>query len=184
MARATKNPYKKHAMVFVKNKERTIIVERTGDNIYISEGFSMLRIPYIYYEFYIRPLSPLFVALEDGQKATREGKSEIPTVGYSDGSLARIFDNANATLDTTVTPFLYDASECAHNIRLVQVGNRLAQYNDTYLSAAMEYAIAFNATNDRHPVLKFEDEIGVDCIIMAVNNKSCNADLETLRKFL
>ena len=182
---ASKNQYKKHAMVFAKNKKQRIIVERKGDFYYISEGFSMLRIPYVFYEILVHPLAPLFVKLEDGQKATREAGREIPTIGYGDGSLARIFDKANATVETSVTPFLYAPVEgLCHNIRLVYVGKRMVQYNDTYLTAAMEYATGFNATNDRHPILKFEDEIGVGCIIMPINNEGCAANLDMLRKLL
>ena len=184
MARATKNPYKKHAMVFVKNNKMRIVVERTGDNYYISEGFSMLRIPYVFYEILIHPLNPMFVKLEDGQKAIREAGREFPTIGCSDGSLARIFDNTKATLETTVTCFLYDDPDYNRNLHLVNVGKRLVAYNDEFLRATMEYATAFNATNDRNPVLKFEDEIGVGCIIMPVNSESFAAALETLRKFL
>jgi hypothetical protein len=181
---ASKNQYKKHAMVFAKNKKQRIIVERKGDFYYISEGFSMLRIPYVFYEILVHPLAPLFVKLEDGQKAIREAGREFPTIGCSDGSLARIFDNTKATLETTVTCFLYDDPDCNRSLHLVNVGKRLVAYNDEFLRATMEYATAFNATNDRHPVLKFEDEIGVGCIIMPVNSESFAADLETLRKFL
>lgn len=146
---ANYNQFKKHAMIFAKNKKQRIIIERIEDRYYISEGFTMLCVPSVFYDVLIRPLSPLFLPLENGQKAIRRP-----------GEDQKI------------------------NIRLMDVGGKLVQYNDGYISAILEYADSFKASADRFPVLKWEDGAGTGCIILPVNNKPCFAALDELREVL
>lgn len=183
---ANYNQFKKHAMIFAKNKKQRIIIERIEDHYYISEGFTMLCVPYVFYDVLIRPLSPLFLPLENGQKATRRPGEDLAQIDPEPaGSFANIFAQYSCENPATVTPFMYAPIQNHKiNIRFVNVAGKLVQYNDDYISAAMEYADSFKATADRFPVLKWENEAGAGCIILPVNNEPCFAAMDDLREVL
>ena len=183
---ANYNQFKKHAMIFAKNKKQRIIIERIEDRYYISEGFTMLRTPSVFYDVLIRPLSPLFLPLENGQKATRRpGEILAEIEPGTTREFADIFTRYSCETPATVTPFMYaPVQDQKINIRLVDVGGKLVQYNDGYISAIMEYADSFKASAERFPVLKWEDEAGTGCLILPVNNKPCFAAMDDLREVL
>lgn len=180
---ATINLYKKHALLFAKNKKQRIIIQRENDCYYISEGFTMLKLPAVYYDVLIRPLSPLFLQLENGQKAIRRPGEELPEMDVGAADLANIFSRYKCENPVNITDFLYDPIGNKNAaIRLAEIDWKFHQYNDGYISAAMEYADSFTASNDRFPVLKYENEMSVGCLIMPINNKPCSEAIGNLRE--
>lgn len=180
---ATYNNYKKHAMIFAKNKKQKIIITRENDCYYIANGYTMLKLPAVYYDVLLRPLSPLFLQLENGQKAIRRPGEELPEITVDAPDLANIFSRFKCENPVNITDFLYDPIGNKNAaIRLVEINWKFHQYNDGYISAAMEYADSFTASADRFPVLKYENEMGVGCLIMPVNNKPCFEAIGNLRE--
>lgn len=178
---ATYNNYKKHAMIFAKNKKQKIIITRENDCYYISEGCTMLKLPAVYYDVLIRPLSPLFLQLENGQKAIRRPGEELPEMDVAAADLANIFSRFECENPVNITDFIYDPIGNKNAaIRLTDINGKFCQYNNDYISAAMEYADSFMASYDRFPVLKYENEMGVGCLIMPVNNTACNEAMGNL----
>ena len=180
---ATYNSYKKHAMIFAKNKKQKIIITRENDCYYISEGCTMLKLPAVYYDVLIRPLSPLFLQLENGQKAIRRPGEELPEIDPGAASLENIFSRFKCENPVNITDFLYDPiGNKRAAIRLAEINWKFQQYNDDYISAAMEYVDIFTASDDRFPVLKYENEMGVGCLIMPVNNTTCGNAIGNLKE--
>ena len=180
---ATYNNYKKHAMIFAKNKKQKIIITRENDCYYVSEGYTMLKLPAVYYDVLIRPLSPLFLQLENGQKAIRRPGEELPEMDVGAADLANIFSRYKCENPVNITDFLYDPIGNKNAaIRLAVINRNFYQYNDNFISAAMEYADSFTASGDRFPVLKYEDDIGVGCLIMPISNKPCLDAIANLRE--
>lgn len=180
---ATYNSYKKHAMIFAKNKKQKIIITRENDCYYISEGFTIFKLPAVYYDVLLRPLSPLFLQLENGQKAIRRPGEELPEIDMSIASLENIFSRFKCENPVNITDFIYDPIGNKNAaIRLAEINGKFYQYNDGYISAAMEYADSFTASADRFHVLKYENEIGVGCLIMPINNAQCNNAIGNLKE--
>lgn len=179
---ATYNNYKKHAMIFAKNKKQKIIITRENDHYYISEGYTMLKLPAVYYDVLLRPLSPLFLQLENGQKAIRRPGEELPEIDPGTADLANIFSRYKCENPVNITDFLYNPiGNKKAAIRLVEINWNFQQYNDDYISAAVEYADSFTASPDRFPILKYENEMGVGCLIMPINNQACNEAICNLK---
>ena len=183
---ANYNKFKKHAMIFAKNRRQRIMIERIDDRYYITEGHTMLCVPTVFYDVMLRPLSPLFLPLENGQKAARRPGDDLAEIDQgAAGELASIFARFDSKSPATVTPFLYAPIEDQKtNIRLVNVDGRLVQYDDGYISAAMEYADSFKATAEHFPALKWEDEAGTGCLILPVRNPPGLSALDDLREVL
>lgn len=78
----------KQAAKFMTKAQRAII-EREGDNIYISDGYWCLKVPVMLYEARFRCISPLYVEMEqDGVKSTGGSAFNIPQGnGYQTGVL-------------------------------------------------------------------------------------------------
>ena len=180
---ATTNLYKKHAMLFAKNKKRRIIIQRENDCYYITDRSTMLKLPAVYYDILIRPLSPLFLQLENGQKAIREPGEELPEIDLTAPNLADIFSKYKCENPVTITDFIYNPIGNKYAaIRMVEINWNFCQYNDTFMGAALEYAAEFKASGDRFPVLKYEDDMGVGCLIMPINNTNCNESMANFKE--
>ena len=180
---ATTNLYKKHALLFAKNKKQRIIIQMENDCYYITDGFTMLKLPAVYYEVLIRPLSPLFLRLENGQKAIRKPGEELPEIDLTAPSLADIFSKYKCEIPVNITDFVYDPIGNKYAaIRMVEINWNFYQHNDTFIAAALEYAVEFKASGDRFPVLKYEDDMGVGCLIMPINNTKCYESMANLKE--
>ena len=180
---ATTNLYKKHATLFVKNKKQRTVITRENDCYYITDGFTMLKLPAVYYDVLIRPLSPLFLHLENGQKAIRKPGEELPEIDFTAPNLADIFSRYKCENPVNITDFIYDPIGNKYAaIRMVEISWNFHQYNDAFIAAALEYAAAFKASGDRFPVLKYEDDMGVGCLIMPINNANCNESMANLKE--
>ena len=180
---ATTNLYKKHAMLFAKNKKQRIIIQRENDCYYISDGFTMLKLPAVYYDVLIRPLSPLFLQLENGQKAIRKPGEEPPEIDLTAPNLADIFSRYKCENPVNITDFVYDPIGNKYAaIRMVEINWNFYQYNDTFIASALEYAIEFKASDGRFPILKYVDDIGAGCLIMPINNAKCNESMANLKE--
>ena len=180
---ATINLYKKHALLFAKNKKQRIIIQRENDCYYITDRFTMLKLPAVYYDVLIRPLSPLFLQLENGQKAIRKPGEELPEIDLTTPSLADIFSKYKCENPVNITDFVYDTiGNKFAAIRMVEINWNFYQYNDTFISAAMEYAGSFTASDDKFPVIKYEDDMSVGCLIMPINNTKCYESMANLKE--
>ena len=180
---ATINLYKKHALLFVKNKKQRIIIQRENDCYYITDGCTMLKLPAVYYDVLIRPLSPLFLQLENGQKAIRKPGEELPEIDLTAPSLADIFSKYKCEIPVNITDFVYDPIGNKYSaIRMIEINWNFYQYNDTFIASAREYAIEFKASDGRFPALKYVDDIGVGCLIMPINNTKCNESMANLKE--
>ena len=180
---ATTNLYKKHATLFVKNKKQRIVTTRENDCYYIADGFTMLKLPAVYYEVLIRSLSPLFLQLENGQKAIRKPGEELPEIDCCAPDLANLYSKYKCENPVNITDFVYDPiGNKSAAIRMVEINRNFYQYNDTFIAAALEYAVEFKSSGDRFPVLKYEDDMGVGCLIMPINNTKCNESIANLKE--
>lgn len=175
-----KNQFKKHLSVFVKNTALRVIIERVGDFYYISDSYTMLRLPAVYYAVMARPVSPLFVELQENTHARRNPGEMLPEVQSGHASLAAIWERTKADQGATVTRLSYDDQDDKKRLRYVITGGRPVVYNDAYIMAAFEYCGGFSATADRFPVLKYDGKDGTGCIIMPVNSLSAREALSDL----
>ena len=143
----------------------------------------MLKLPAVYYDVLLRPLSQLFLQLENGQKAIRKPGEELPEIDYCAPDLANIYTKYKCENPINITDFIYDPIRNKYAaIRIVEINWNFYQYNDTFIAATLEYAVEFKASGDRFPVLKCEDDMGVGCLIMPINNAKCNESIANLKE--
>ena len=179
----THNLYKKHAMLFVKNKKQKIIITRENDCYYITDLYTMLKLSAVYYDVLIRPLSTVFIQLENGQKAIRNPGEELPEIDLTAPNLADIFNLYKCENPVNITDFVYHPIGNKYAaIRMVEINRNFYQYNGKFIDAALEYAEEFMASGDRFPVLKYEDDMGVGCLIMPINNAKCNESIANIKE--
>jgi len=174
-----RNPYKKHLDAFAKNNERPVLIEHHDDFYYISEGFTILRLPAVYYEIFARPVNPLFISLENGQQAKRPPREKLPEIqpGTAD-TCKKVWTMTEATNDAKLTPVIMDLDN--GQCQIVKTGNKMMMYNEKYINAIRQYCDdEIKCTADRYPVLKWEGAAGDGCIILGVNNR---AAWDNLRK--
>lgn len=186
---ANRNIFKKHCNLFIKNKKQNVLIERYDDNYYISDGFTLLRVPEFIYNCSVRPLSPMFIPLENGQGAIRRPGETLPDIkpGHRTTTLHDCFTKYEAINPVTVTPFVYNpVNDPKMFIRLVTLhDNRPMCYNDYYMEAIHEYCGVLTATADRFPALKWEDPTNrTACMVLPVNAKPCFAALNDLVEVL
>lgn len=83
---------KKAAKHFVKADQ--FFIQRIGGNVYMSDGCFILSVPVPYYNVYFRPVSGMYIEIDDREKAARRYKNNngIPVKG--DGcDLAKLIDS-------------------------------------------------------------------------------------------
>lgn len=183
---ANANIFKKHCNLFIKNKKQNVLIERYNDNYYISDGITLLRVPEYIYNCSIRPLSSMFIPLENKRGAIRRPgeilsdiKPEICT------TLHDCFTRYEAVNPVTITPFVYNpVTDLKMYIRLVTLSNgKPMTYNDVYIEAVLEYCGTLSATADRFPALKWEDPNGTACMVLPVNNKPCFSEINLFWRY-
>lgn len=166
------NMFKKYVNLFVKNKSTSIVIQRKNDCYYICDGFIMLKLPAVFYNGYVRPVSPIFPDLPEGQNAIRKPGEALAELAPENGNMADLLDKFNADNPAQLTRLL-----CLNDqnklVRYVKIGeNKMSVYNNDFITAAQEFIDDENvkATSDRYPVLKWENtEMQIACVIMPVN---------------
>lgn len=105
-----RNPYGKATKLFVKASD--LFVTRKEEEIFISEGHMIMKVPKVAYDLYFRPVSGQFVNLADGESANRRGNETIPEKNPASVDMARIFDSFRSEACETIspTPFLMEYS--------------------------------------------------------------------------
>lgn len=168
----TSNMFKKHLAIFAK-KSAKLVIHREADVYYVCDGFTMLKMPAIYYEVYARPVASAFIPLESGQCAIRAQGEALPKLSAPTYDCAKIFNGHSAKLAANITDLMC-LGEGKRTIRFVTVADKkVATYNNDYINAVLEYANkdTFRATEDRFPVLKWEnEELQLGFLIMPINN--------------
>lgn len=164
-----KNYFKKHLDIFAKDKKHRIIIERHDDFYYISEGFTMIRLPAVFYEVFARPVNPLFISLENGQNAARQPSEPLPVIrpDFSE-CLRKIWESTKAETPAQLSRLIIESDNAA--ARVVKIDRKIMLYNNDFITAIRQYCGEVKATADRFPVLKWEDEAGTGCIVLGINN--------------
>lgn len=176
------NHFKKH-LTFLAKKSAKLVINREDDTYYICDGFTMLKMPDLYYEVYARPVSSAFIPLENGQSAIKQPGDIMPKLSAPTYCTSKIFNSHDAKLSAAITDLMC-LSDGKKVIRFVGIsGDKVAMYNNSYIDAALEYADfdKFHATADRFPVLKWENpDIRLGCLVMPVNNPRALEHLATI----
>lgn len=66
-----KNPYSKSVKMF--SKVEQLIINRDGEEIYLSDSHMIIKMHIAAYDAFFRPASGNFIELADGEKAVRNG---------------------------------------------------------------------------------------------------------------
>lgn len=168
-----KNPYKQHLRIFAKNSYQSVLIERHDGIYYISDGFTMLKIPAGHYELFAVPVNQLYIVLEDEQSAIRRRGEKLPELkpGH-DRTLLNVWEKTQARIPAKITRLLTESTQGDKLLRYVHIGDGIHLYNDDYIFAMRQYCGEnVLATAERFPVLKWEDPVtAAGCIILPVNN--------------
>lgn len=168
---AAKNIYKKHVKVLTEElaKGKNMVIERKGDYVIISEGYTMLKVWIYNYNVYIRPLDPAhFILIEDGEKILWRGSSLEPEKS-KELSMFRIFEETKTDKECKLTGFLIDDDISCNGrmLRLCSIGNVVTTFNEKYIKAIREYCGEMRGHSKYSPI-KWEDEIGNGCLVLPV----------------
>lgn len=76
-----KNIYKKHCDLFIKSAKTTRVCwQRVKGNYYITDGITLLTVPAVLYDNYIRPLNAIFIPLQDGETAIKNSTASFTEI--------------------------------------------------------------------------------------------------------
>lgn len=175
-----KNYYKKHLNIFIKGKN-PLHLQREEDLYYITDGYTILRLNAVEYTMFAQAYNPVFIPLENGQRATKQLTEILPKLNPSGMDIKKFFPE-EMNIPVKVTPFEYLDSENKTRISIVQAGNRLVTYNAAYIEAASEYTGRKFSVHklEKFPVLGYSDDVGTGCAIMPINKPEVADDLEFL----
>ena len=71
-----KNPFAKNAKLFAKSEQ--LYISRKNENVFLSDGHIIVRISVAAYDLYFRPVSGVFLSMEDGEKAEKRNNQALP----------------------------------------------------------------------------------------------------------
>lgn len=143
---ASKNNFKGVSKALL-SKTGTFIIERKDEKYYITNGQMILMLDELTYDNLLRPLSPMFIQLADGQVARTEAKNELPKVDKEN----RIF--VCETYKSCVKDehgyvktigFYYKAN--GKMLEIFECGNELATFDTKYSEPFVELATLYGET--------------------------------------
>lgn len=157
----TSNPMKKYIKLILKSER--VFCQRSGDAVYISDGISMVKMPLIFYNEFVRPLSGAFIPLEDGDKTTKDTYHTISFLNINGMDLKRCYDQTTAEKPAKMTRFLYE-THTREKTELLRIficdGVYISAKND-YVVAALEFAGDFSTNGRNIDTLKWStDNLG------------------------
>lgn len=181
----TKNPYKKYIKAILEHHaEYKLAIERAGDDYYICDGISLLKLPQgIYCEFFTGTDMP-FVHLVDGESIEYPSGSFVGQKKHKN-ELADLFDRIVVKDYANFTKLVAeDISEYNHKvkrkIRIAIIGNEIAGFNEEYILAAKEFAGVFIGTKSTAPI-KWNNHI-MGMALMPIRSKAFRQDIEKIQK--
>lgn len=170
-----RNPYKQHLRIFYKNTAQNVCIQRDNGVYYISDGFTMIKLPAERYELFAVPVNPLYIPLQDGQSVIRRRGEKLPEPNPGNVHMLRdIWEKTQAQIPAKITRLLVENSSGDKLMRYVRIGDNIHIYNDDYIFAIRQYCGEnVFATAERFPVLKWEDPAMVTgCLVLSVNNSA------------
>lgn len=105
----TRNPYAKTVKMF--SKVDQLIINRDGEEIYISDSHMIIKMHIAAYDAFFRPASGNFIELNDGEKATKNGNMRMTEKVENGFNLVKFFQdfkNDGATELVNTSPFLME----------------------------------------------------------------------------
>ena len=103
-----KNPYSKSVKMF--SKVDQLIINRDGEEIYISDAHMIIKMHIAAYDAFFRPASGCFIELNDGEKAVRNGNMRMTEKTENGFNLVKFFQEfrTEATEVVSASPFLME----------------------------------------------------------------------------
>lgn len=152
-----KNMYKAHCNLFIRaTKGGRLSLQREAGYYYITDGPTLLKVPAPMYDEYIRPLSPLFIPLKDGERATKQRTGNFMELDQSGFDAKHIYDTTNAETPVQILPvkLCHDGKD----LQLVTDEKHVWAYNAAYIAAIKDYigAAKVFAGAGKYPAIKSE----------------------------
>ena len=166
------NIFSKFAKLLEKNGY--VRIQRTGDTVYVCGRYVAVSCPVSAYNMQIRPLSAIFPALEDGQKARFSGDVDfVPTVEKGRDGLEKFFDfSATAEYKAEITNIIQEAKEGRKTFYLRVIrsasGSPIFARKD-YVDAMREIAPYAYSEGKNKPVF-LSDGVDTTAIVMPIRN--------------
>lgn len=177
-----KNMYKKHCDIFVKSaKRKDIHIQRENGAYYITDGYTVLTVPAVYYDNFIRPLNAIFTPLQDGEKAIKRTNSAFTEIDPGAWDIKHIFEITTTETPVQILPLAFHGENKAE-YQLAKVNSRVLCFNAAYMAATAEYLCGepFTAGGGRWPTIKAESTFG-GCLVLPCN---CREKLSELLEVL
>lgn len=170
-----KNPYKKHVNIFIRSsKHARVNMNRRGDEVYITDGYTALRLSYPLYEEFVRPLGVIFPPLADGEFAVKTPENLFPTVTIDGCDLSRFFTQEFTEPADPLNLYINLPGRMG---QLISTNHKLFAYNIDYIEAVRDYLPTepITATFGRWPTLFIENDYSA-AIILPINDNGAIAD--------
>lgn len=168
------NYAKKYAQIVQKSaKSGRIALQRVGDSVYICTGHTGAEVPAAAYDLFFRPLSPLFPALADGARATKQPGDALPALDAHGLDIAAVLGRSCCDIPAELLPLTYDDGGRVA-LRLVRVGARLVGYDTACIAAAVELTGGTpeaSASSDTWPGLMLSG-MGARVLVLPVNTRA------------
>lgn len=141
-----KNIYKKFIKVMEKSND-VIMLERSGNNYFISNSHVILKISEYVYDSFFRIESPIFVELKDGQFGRYQKKFNKITSITEEGCKLDTFMNVNTVNRNKFSNFMTDLKD--EVIRWMKINNNdfmavnnvyYEMFNDIFPNAEWNYS--------------------------------------------
>lgn len=178
------NIYKKHAKALEKGaKKNRLWLQRSDNTYYITDGCSMLKVPASVYDYYIRPVSPIFIPLEDGQKSVKSVCDVLPVLSDDGLDPKEIFETySKNTASCRLTKFIVDTKDSV-DCCIAIVNKKPVAYNRVWMEAIFDYATPnlIRASDMRWPAMVYDNaEAGVGAVIMPCRVPELASDISAL----
>lgn len=104
----SRNPYSKSVKMF--SKCESLIINRDGEEIYISDSHMIIKIHIAAYDAFFRPASGCFIELNDGEKAVKNQNMRMTEKTENGFNLVKFFQEfrTEATEMVNASPFLME----------------------------------------------------------------------------
>lgn len=149
------------------------------DFVYITDAFLLLKMPYVLYEIAFRPISPLYIELKPGDRASLDANSNkaLPEVTPTGIDLADYWGKFGRNAAATVTPMKRELQEAHGDARIITYGaeNNIMAIDEKYYAVIRELHHKTAQTAGRVSGVCFTDgEFEIDAVIMPVRLVKAN----------
>lgn len=138
-------------------KSERLFTLRDANRVYVCNGFYAFYMPIDVYNMYVRPVSALYPALEDGQGSVKNSNENLSNITATPMRINTIFEHnshySQARVIDTQYKRIMDGKKCAN---VLSVNGTMIFVDERFLDSARAFREDYVNINDEYVELKNE----------------------------